>query len=300
MKLNNVDLNKMRVFSSVVRAGGYSKACEDLNLSRSAISQSVSTLESQLGIRLFHRKGRRVIPTREALTLFEGFDHYHQTLSNSLSKIRGSKGRVHGLVRIGAYLEFTKVHLAPLISSFIKRFSEVQFKLTFDSPTRLNNLLEKGSIDMAFSIFPYSGRKGIESLRILKEELVLISPLEYLRKTFSLNSLFTLPIIDYYPNHQLIQRWIQCHFKKRIKNAPIQIFGASAEIVLKMVQSGAGVGVVPKYLADSEKDILRFKVSRPTSKKLVDYIWLNQFRNGYTNLAHQEFHRFLIKDRRTL
>ena len=296
MKLNDIDLNKLRVFHAVVAGGSYRVASADLGLTRSAISQSITALESQLGVSLFLRKSKRLIPTESARTLFDEFDQYQNSLSRTIERLRRRDSEVEGLVRIGSYLEFGKARLMPVLSHFFNRHPEVEIKLQIESPSELQNLLESDRVDLIFSIFPVKGVKSIDSIKLFQEELVLVGPTQMVQSVVGLEDLLRLPIIDYYPKHQLIKRWIYRHFAKRPAKLPIRMYAATAEMVMEAVINGSGVGVVPNYIFESCRDLSKVKVIRPSRAQLIDYIWLSQFKGQFKNSAHKALYGF-VRDR---
>lgn len=288
MKLNNIDLNKLHVFHTVIKYSTYKAASEQLNITKSAISQSITSLEAQLGLQLFLRKGKKLIPSKSALDLYAQIDTYQTALLKTLASLKNNEQNIKGVVRIGAYLEFTKSQMTKPLKEFFILYPDVQVKLRFDSPTRLQSLLEDDHIDLSFSIFPVKGVKNIQSKKILKEELVLICPKGYTAKLSSPESIISQPLIEYFEQSQTVNKWLYCHFKKRYKKLPIKLFAASAEMVLESVKNGIGLGVVPHYLVDSDVQIVR-----PTENQLTDYIWLNQYKEQFSNPAHKAFSEFI-------
>ncbi|MGZ3737711.1 MAG: LysR family transcriptional regulator, partial [Bdellovibrionota bacterium] len=153
MKLNDLDLNKVAVFCQVVDSGNYRLASEALNVTPSALSQTIKILEHGLGGALFHRVGKKLVPTQSGLVLHKEFRRTHADFLRSIQGL-GESRHVSGLLRVGAYLEFAKYRLSPLIAEFHEKFPHAQLKLTFDSPSRLQRLLETGRLDVCFSIYP--------------------------------------------------------------------------------------------------------------------------------------------------
>ncbi len=290
MKLNNIDLNKLYVFHTVMKYGNYTAAAEKLNITKSAISQSISTLESQLNLQLFIRKGKKLLPSKAAQELFPKIDEYQNTITESINSLKSNKADLTGTVRIGAYLEFTKYKITDALKAFLDIHPNVQIKLRFDSPTRLQTLLEEDHIDLSFSIFPIKETKEIQSKKILKEELVLICPKSWQNKLTDLGSIISCPMIDYFEQNKTINNWIYFHFRKRLKRLPIKLYASTAEMVLESVKKEIGIGVVPHYLVDNDVQIVR-----PTEKQLTDYIWLNQFHGQYSNPAHEIFSTFITE-----
>jgi DNA-binding transcriptional LysR family regulator len=71
VKLTDLDLNKLSVFLVVADSGGVGKAAKRLGRTSSAVSQSISGLETALGAPLFDRVGKRLVLTRGGQTLRE-------------------------------------------------------------------------------------------------------------------------------------------------------------------------------------------------------------------------------------
>ncbi len=60
----------MQVFLSVAEAGSFSQAARRLSLSQSVVSFHVDTLEKELGVGLFHRRGRSIALTAQGKLLY--------------------------------------------------------------------------------------------------------------------------------------------------------------------------------------------------------------------------------------
>lgn len=293
MKLNDLDLNKIAVFCHVVDAGTYRRASEALNVTPSALSQTIHSLEHALGAPLFERVGKKLVPNRNGVRLHREFRRTHADFLRSVQDPGDETERVSGMLRVGAYLEFAKVRLAPLIRAFHQRYPATQLKLVFDSPSRLQRLLETGQLDVCFSIYPSAEARTIESRPVYHEELVLIAPEGRLPENPSLERLLDMPVIDYYLNHQPIRRWLYLHYRKRPKKIPIAFYAASAEMVLALVSEGAGIGVVPRFLLDREPK--NVTVIRPSPRQCLDHIWLLEKNASRRSAVHEAFVREVVR-----
>ena len=288
MNLNHLDLNKLAVFSQIVESGNYRLASEVLNVTPSALSQTITILEHSLGVPLFHRIGKKLVLTSEGEKIQREFKNYHQNLKDSLQNIMSKKAEVSGLLQVGSYLEFAKFKLAKIVADFQKKNPDVQIKWIFDTPTRLHNLLEANKLDMCFSIYPERDSKLILSKPIYNEELVLVAPKGMMSEKPSFEEVISKPIVEYYFNHQPIRRWLTTHFKKCPKQLPIRTFGATSEMVLTLVEEGLGIGVIPQYLLLTKKSN-NIITCRPSEKKVSDHIWMLRLKNKKQTAAHAAF-----------
>ena len=64
-------LKPLRAFCQTARLGSVSRAAEALYVSQPAVTLQLQALERELGIKLFERSGRRLLPTREGQLLYE-------------------------------------------------------------------------------------------------------------------------------------------------------------------------------------------------------------------------------------
>ncbi len=294
MELIRVDLNKIAVFCQVVDSGNnYQRASEVLNVSPSALSQTISGLEASLGFQLFDRLGKKLALTKRGLRIHKEFRQSQASLQRALQEMKEVPEKIGGLLKVGSYLEFAKAQLSPVIAEFVRQHPSVQIKLVFDTPSRLQSMVAQGQLDLCFSIFPAQETKMINSKSICQEELVLIAKRGLLPDSPTYDQLMRVPIIEYYFNHQPICRWLALHYQKRPKKVPANILASTAEMVLSLVREGAGIGVVPAYLVkDAEADL---RIVRPTKKRLIDHIWLLERAAGDKTSAHSAFKKQILE-----
>lgn len=94
-QLSNLDIRLLRVFRAVVECGGFAAAEVELNISRSAISISMSDLEERLGLRLCQRGRAGFSLTDEGQTVYQA----SQQLMTSLEDFRTSVNAIHAELR---------------------------------------------------------------------------------------------------------------------------------------------------------------------------------------------------------
>jgi DNA-binding transcriptional LysR family regulator len=97
-----MDLNAIRTFIEVVRAGGFSAAARRLGMPRSTVSLRVRTLEDNLGVRLFKRSTRAVALTEEGRALFTAADTSLGALDETVTSIGAVGGELKGPIRVTA------------------------------------------------------------------------------------------------------------------------------------------------------------------------------------------------------
>lgn len=114
-----MDVRQLEYFLAIVDQGGFNRAAAALYLSQPTLSQSVQSLERELGSTLFHRIGRRAVLTQEGQSLVEPA----RAAVRSLELARASVGAVQAL-RAGALdIAAMPSQAVEPLSALVRRFS---------------------------------------------------------------------------------------------------------------------------------------------------------------------------------
>lgn len=139
----------MRLFVAVVDAGSFSEAGRRLGLAPSSVSRGVSSLEDKLGVRLLDRTTRR-------LALTEAGRLYHESASRVLADMEAANQAVsrfeaapRGTLRLNTGVVFGRLHIAPALPEFLRRYPEIIIDLTLTD--NYVDLVEEGA-DLAIRI----------------------------------------------------------------------------------------------------------------------------------------------------
>jgi len=142
-------MGSIPVFVAVVEANSFTKAARKLGLTKSAVSRRVSDLEDELGVRLLQRTTRRLSLTEAGARYFEHARHAlleAQAAEDAATELqRVPRGRL----RINAPMSFGRLHVAPMIPSFLDRYPEIHIDMTMED--RVVDLVE-GGYDLAIRV----------------------------------------------------------------------------------------------------------------------------------------------------
>ena len=130
MRLNQLD--GLLAFWKVAEHRGFSAAAAALEVSPSALSQAIRTLETRLGVRLLNR-------TTRSVSLTEAGEAYLSRIGPALGdvleageQLHALQGRPSGVLRINAARISIAMVLQPLLAGFLRAYPEVQIELTND------------------------------------------------------------------------------------------------------------------------------------------------------------------------
>ena len=127
-----MDWDKLKIFHAVAEAGSFTSATVTLNLSQSAISRQIQSLEDDLKVKLFERHAR-------GLTLTENGEYVYKTAHEVISKLKevetslgDKKNKPSGKITITTVRSFGTHWLTPRIQEFMQLHPEMEVELIFD------------------------------------------------------------------------------------------------------------------------------------------------------------------------
>lgn len=158
-------LNSLHAFESAARHTSYSLAAKELNVTHSAVSQQVRSLEEILGVTLFERCGRQMILTKEGALLF-------RRVQPALHQIAGAVAEVGGLNRkpsfsVTTLQSFANRWLLPRLAKFQKK--QPHATVHIQASPELKDLT-RGRTDIAIR-YGHGPWKGCDSEPLLEEWL---------------------------------------------------------------------------------------------------------------------------------
>ena len=147
----------MRVYCSVIEAGGFAAAAERIGISTSAVSRHVAQLEAHLNIRLLNRTTRRMSATNEGFAYFERCTQLLADLEETEASVSGIAVTPRGRLRLTAPIALATLRLAPAFAAFSRAYPEVTLDIVLSDS--LADFAEEG-LDLAIRV----GRVGSDNL----------------------------------------------------------------------------------------------------------------------------------------
>ncbi len=279
-----IDLNKLRTFAVIAETGGVSAAATRLSLSRSAVSHSLAGLEAALGVALFLRVGKRLVLTREGSLLRHAYGDAEVRIADALSSIGEAMTEVRGQLRVGLYPGFSRFRLAGLLDAFLGAHRGTRCRLVHGSRRELLAQLQDGRLDFVLSLDPDETRTAsrIETRPVFSQSLVLALAKGVRMKGRGWDRIAGLPIVDYFRNEPLIDRWVDHHYPDsesphRVPRSHVRAWvGSGTDVALELTRRGVGACVLPEDLVAPYQQDGDLRVVRGPRDVLRDQIWLHQ------------------------
>lgn len=164
----------LQVLAEVAQHGTFSDAAVHLDVSQSAVSRAIASLESELGVPLLARGrfGAKLTPIGEKVI---GSAHQILELKEQIEyAVNLEKGLYHSRLRIASFRS-AATHLLPAnIALFRKQFPHVEITLSELDPAGVEQSLREGQTDIGLVPLPRSDE--FKTIEIAQDEYVVILP----------------------------------------------------------------------------------------------------------------------------
>lgn len=256
----NINLEFYKVFYYVATTLSFSKASNKLFISQSAVSQSIKTLEKNLGTTLFNRNTKRVTLTHEGNLLLQHIEPAINLIHNGENDILETKNLNQGKIHIGASDTICKYILLPYFKKFHSVYPNIHIQVTNRTSVKCVDLLKQGSVDFIITNLP---NKNIDSSMVIREFYkfsdIFIGGNDFtgLRdRNVSLNELMDYPLLMLEKNTTTSQ-YINSVFESKGLILSPEIELTSIDLLVELAKINLGISLVPDYCIDNEllKDI---------------------------------------------
>jgi DNA-binding transcriptional LysR family regulator len=124
-----MDWDKLKIFHAVTQAGSFTKAADILNLSQSAISRQIQSLEHELKTILFERHARGLSLTDNGETLFKTANEVISKIKDVESSLIDKKDKPSGKIVVTTVVGFGGIWLTPRIQEFMEKNPDIEVEL---------------------------------------------------------------------------------------------------------------------------------------------------------------------------
>lgn len=273
MLLNNVNLNSFLVLEQVVKHKSMTKAASFLNMTQPGVSQHITHLEGSLGLDLFTREGKQLMPSKDCLEIYRILSQSFNKLEDTLVELGEHNHHIRGKLVIGAPIEFGNNILFPKLAQYSKLYPNVKFHIRFGLAYEMSELLRIGKIDFAFTDGDINFRE-VFSQKVYQEQLLLCCTHKYLEDKKLLvpktkAEFKNLDYMSYFEDASILKRWFKQGLGLQIKDLNIIARTEDAQGVLAFINNSMGLGVVPKHMTLKSKNLC---IINPIKKPVLNDI----------------------------
>ena len=241
-----MDFRHMQTFQAVVKHASFVRAAEELQYAQSTVTLHIQQLESELGVELFARQGKKVKLTEAGRTLREQVDHILgrvDTLRQSMQELGEGEA---GHVRIGAIEPTASRRLPPVLFEFSRQRPKVRLAVEVEGTATISRRVASGDLEFGICSAPAPGL-GLVYEPLVREEMGLLVPENHpfaVQERVRVEDLGESRFVLTEP-HCAYRQLIERSLLERGTNVFASVEIGSVNALVWAVRSGMGVAIVP-------------------------------------------------------
>lgn len=169
-----MDVRKLEAFCKVYELQNFSKAGEEMFLSQPTISSHVANLEEELGVRLFDRMGRKVMPTEAGHVLYKSAVTIFENLDRARASIEMLRDKVVGELVIGCSTIPSHNIMPGLLARFSEEYPEVRFTIRTNDSAEVIKRVAEGDWPVGI-VGQRPEVEGLEAELLLEDEVAVVA-----------------------------------------------------------------------------------------------------------------------------
>lgn len=170
-----LSMHQLTCFLATYEHGSLTAAAAELGYAQPSVSEQIRSLEKSLGVQLFRRVGRGVVPTTVAETLRPHAERVLASVDEAQQAVRSVKAFETGTIRFGMFGTARLYAGADLVADVLSRYPGVRVELIGQNSTDVQDDLRRGRIEAAMIAVPSVSSEGFDVSPIARDELVYIS-----------------------------------------------------------------------------------------------------------------------------
>ena len=169
-----MNYTQIRSFNAVTKHRSFTKAAKVLNVSQSAISEQVKSVESRFKIKLFIRNGSGILLTDYGKKLYDITKDIDDIHEQALNLLKSSNRLTSGTLNIGTV---APIHLMPILSKFSKKFPKINCNIVFGNSVQIKEKLLRKEIDIGI-LADINDQSQLYSKPLVRDKLLLFASIK--------------------------------------------------------------------------------------------------------------------------
>ena len=267
-----MNLNQLKYFSVLAKVKHYTKAAAILSISQPSLSNSISSLEDELGTKLFEKNGRNITLTKYGMIFLKYVDNALDILAlgeKEIYKISSSKGVVD--------LAYTNDIDSAFLPNIIERFyaskdgnREISFSFNLEDVSCIIDGLKDGRYDLGLLSHRVK-TDNIEFLPIKRQDFVVITSLLHeisFQENVDLRDISSYPLIAF-DSKSSAQESINSMFREVAISPNIICTVKDIYTLLSLVNINYGIAIVPEIGLLSSFNIKSIPINNPFHERFM-------------------------------
>ncbi len=170
-----LSLHQLTCFLATYETGSLTAAAQQLGYAQPSVSEQIRTLEKSLGVKLFTRVGRGIVPTTAGDTLRPHAEQVLAQAEEARRAVQQVRQLETGTIRFGMFGTARLYAGAALIADVLERHPGVRVELIGQNSSDVQEQLRRGWMEAAMIAIPRVQSEGMTVTPVATDELVYVS-----------------------------------------------------------------------------------------------------------------------------
>lgn len=279
-----MNLEQLQGFAMVAELGKFTRAAEVLHVAQPSLSRQISTLEQDLGAPLIDRARGGSTLTAAGEVVYPLARRILADAASIRRELDELAGLARGRIRLGATPSLCAGLVTEVLTTFRPAHPAIELHIVEEGSRGLLERLESGELDLAIiTASSATVVRGVSISPLLEEELVLVSsassPVADDASSIDLATVATLPLIGFSSAYDL-RATTDAAFAAASITPTVAIEGAEMDAVLRFVERGLGVAIVPATVLLERPTLRSTRISGPALYRTISIARLEGVRLG--------------------
>jgi LysR family transcriptional activator of glutamate synthase operon len=247
-----VDVDQLRAFVAVARAGRFTRAARRLGTTQPSLSRRVQQLEAQVGAKLVVRTPAGVVLTSAGERFLAHAERALASVDAGRTAIEELSGEPRGVVALGSQPTISAYVLPALLARFHQRAPDVLLRLREGLADQIEERLASGELDLALMNLPVR-RLDLAAQKLWQEEYLLAVPaghrLASVERAITLADAVGEPLVVVPGATSTAALFAAC--EERGTRPHVVVDADNLEAVRRMVERGLGIALLPRTMAEA-------------------------------------------------
>lgn len=242
----SIDLKRLRSFVAVAEMGGVSQAAVRLHITQPALSRQLHDLQTELGVPLFERLGRRLVLTGEGEELIRDCRALLSHAASFVERADSLRSGNTGALRVAVTPNILGAFFPGFLHSYAKRRPNVHVRPVEVLSAEQLARLESGDVHFALNVMPTDEQRFASRPLRWFYVLAVFGPAHSLgnRGVVDIQKLAGIPLLLAHPSFRTRKVFdAACRLARLEMNGFIE--SASPHVLLELAEAGHGVAIIP-------------------------------------------------------
>jgi DNA-binding transcriptional LysR family regulator len=267
-----MNLNRLAVLDAVGRTGSFSAAAADLRLPKSSVSRGIARLEEELGAQLVFRTTRRVALTAAGAALHARLGPLLGSMREALGEVTERDQEPHGELRVTAPVDLGKLFLADVVTRYVSLHPRVTVELALTG--RVVDLVAEG-FDVALRVATVLQDSTLLARKVAPLTLGIFASPGYLERTGVPRTAADLAARDWVVFGGQPRRVRLDGPRGALEVEPRATIRCNDLLFVRdALRTGAGLGLLPAFVAEPEVAAGTLVRVMPRHERLAGHVWV--------------------------